>query len=379
MANLEYRNLIQFVKEGNKEAGKQQKTDNYTGEGLTGEDAKLFYQSVVESGSCETDSKNSHRKRRTKSKVNAKEIKALQQKDTSLKYLRLDAKETVIHDNDASDQRRDKRGSAVHIGESSTDQCLQQFGNELLKCAEEGNLNEINRLTKNGVNINHSDAYGWTALMCAGVAGHMGVVEYLLNCGADRNLLNNQGKSALQLAKDIGAAQVSDLMENFSKEHRKKKVSRNKTEQVYCDICKSEYSKSSEDDKSHLSSTVHLFNLKLKPKPDPYMITETNIGYKMMRQAGWDGEKGLGPEGQGHRYPIRTTLKRDRSCLGSYDSKVKAKITHYGPHDEGAVDSYQKNPLRVMSAKTISRKEQTRREKKAKEWERNLRFEMNMD
>jgi hypothetical protein len=36
----------------------------------------------------------------------------------------------------------------------------------------------------------------------------------------------------------------------------------------------------------------------------------------MMLRSGWDGRKGLGPEGQGQRYPVKTILKKDRKCLG---------------------------------------------------------------
>ena len=156
--------------------------------------------------------------------------------------------------------------------------------------------------------------------------------------------------------------------------HNKKR-----SEKIFCEICKCEFIRSSPEDRTHYSSTVHLFNLKLEPKSDPFMISEANVGYQMMRQSGWDGERGLGPEGQGQKYPVRTTLKTDRSCLGSTERKSKAKVTHYGPNDPNAVNSYQRISQRVMSVRTVSRRERQRKEKKAKEWEKNLRWEMNMD
>lgn len=36
-----------------------------------------------------------------------------------------------------------------------------------------------------GMDINVSDQYGWTALMCASYAGHLHIVKYLLSMGVD--------------------------------------------------------------------------------------------------------------------------------------------------------------------------------------------------
>ena len=257
-----------------------------------------------------------------------------------------------------------------------------RLGNEFLKQAQQGNLNEMKKLHEQGVNINHSDGYGWTALMCAGIAGQEDVVDFLLKHGADKCLVNKQGKTAAKLAEGADKMGVVQLIENFGKKQKKRRTEKHNkklSEKIFCEICKCEFVKTSPSDRSHFSSTIHLFNLKLEPKPDPFMISEANVGYKMMRQSGWDGERGLGPEGQGHKYPVRTTLKTDRSCLGSTERKSKAKVTHYGPNDPNAVNSYQRISPRVESVRTVSRRERQRKEKKAREWEKNLRFEMNMD
>jgi hypothetical protein len=48
----------------------------------------------------------------------------------------------------------------------------------------------------------------------------------------------------------------------------------------------------------------------------------------MMLRSGWDGRKGLGPEGHGQRYPVKTILKKDRKCLGSLKEE-KPKIMYH--------------------------------------------------
>ena len=386
MADPDYRNLITFVRAGKESVEKSSKTEISVESSLTGDDAKSFYESVIKNEGYEVNNQKSPRNRKIQEsstnsvRQSVVRCESLGKKDSLSTSKKLNSKETIYIDQCPKIKENKEASSCYRTLRSSDTHKLQQsYGNELLKFAEHGNMNELLKLIKRGTDINYADAYGWTALMCSSMAGHADVIEYLLKHGADRNIVNNQGKTALDLAKDVGAMQVIDLFEQSDRRLMKKKSDKKKTRRVYCEICKYEYTESDDKYKSHLSSTVHLFNMKLKPKPDPFLISETNVGYKMMRKSGWDGEKGLGPEGKGHRYPIRTTLKRDRSCLGSEESKSKAKITHYGPNDTKAVKSYQKNPQRIISAKTVSKREHLRKERRAKAWERNLRCEMNMD
>lgn len=382
MSNLEYKNLIQFVKAGKEE--KAEKKENTVETNHNGENVKAFYENLIrsDSGEIDTGTKTARSNRNTCVPYD----KPFE--DASPKRRKLDSKKTSVEYVPYTSKGKIRvKETATKEGQNcdTENKFIIRLGNEFLRYAEQGNLSEIKKLAEQ-VDLNHTDSYGWTPLMCACVAGHVDTIEYLLKCGADKEVRNNQGKTALQLAEDMGATLVVDLIKNLysrhKKERRKERFDKNDktiSEKAYCEICNSEYVKTSEKDKTHFSSTVHLFNLKLKPKPDPFMISETNVGYKLMRQSGWDGEKGLGPEGQGHKYPIKTTLKTDRSCLGSTHHKDKSKITHYGPNDPGAVKAYQKKSQRVMSARTVSRRERLRKERKAKVWERNLRMEMNMD
>ena len=361
MADPEYQSLISFVPAGKEPREETFVTDRAFKSSLTGEDAKSFYESLIENKPTGVNKVNSTRNRKV-------QPSRLIHQDTASECRKHRPPERHV-------ERSRKLKSENEKSKSESDKLLLRNGNELLKCAEHGNLMELQRGIKEGIDINYIDAFGWTALMCASVARHADIVEELLKHGANRNLMNNQGKTALQLANDIGAIEIVHLIKQQREKEKKKRNRKKKVETMYCETCKQDYT----EYKSHLSSTVHLFNMKFEPKPDPFLIPESNVGYKMMRLSGWDGEKGLGPEGQGLKYPVRTTLKRDRSCLGSEESKSKARITHYGPNDMAAVKSYRKNPQRLISARTISKRERLKKEKKAKEWERKLRFEMNMD
>jgi hypothetical protein len=71
---------------------------------------------------------------------------------------------------------------------------------ELISAASKGNTREVERLLKLGANPNTKN-YGYTSLMWASYYDHLEVVKTLLNAGADRNLENPLGQTALDLAK----------------------------------------------------------------------------------------------------------------------------------------------------------------------------------
>ena len=82
----------------------------------------------------------------------------------------------------------------------------------------------------------------------------------------------------------------------------------------------------------------------------------------------------------GRKFPVKTVLKRDRLGLGSKGSD-QARVTHFGPNDCSAVkrkkvnskDKQKSNPRR------ISRRERLSKEKREKNWERNMRIYMNSE
>ena len=68
-----------------------------------------------------------------------------------------------------------------------------------------------------------------------------------------------------------------------------------------------------------------------------FVIPEANRGFQMMLSSGWDRKRGLGPSGSGKLFPVKTTLKRDRTGLGHESVKAASKVTHFDANDVSSV------------------------------------------
>lgn len=249
---------------------------------------------------------------------------------------------------------------------------------DFLKAAQNGDIRVVKKCIKSGIEINCVDSYGWTALMCASHSGNEQVVSYLLKKGINRHILDRQRRDAVCIARKAGHTNLADFIYTFDGSRVKcgrQDKQQTETVEYFCDVCKKNVSQA--EGENHETSTVHLFNRKLKPKPDSFLIPPGNRGYQLMLKSGWDGEKGLGSRGQGQRYPVKTVLKRDRQCLGGEMEKAtrkQAKVTHFGPFDQNAIE---KQRERKPKMSTLSKRDKRKQEKKSQVWERNLREEMN--
>lgn len=255
----------------------------------------------------------------------------------------------------------------------------QSHGHQLLKCSQHGDLKGVKRLLEKGnCDVNFRDGYYWTALMCAAFAGKKDVVSYLLKRGAAWvGVCETKGKDALILAQEAGHQDIVQLLQDSLRDHPEDFTPRvHPPERKYCDVCKTHYQEDSIE--THERSTVHLFNKKKKLPPTYYVIPEHNIGYKMMLKEGWDSEAGLGPYGAGRKFPVQTVLKRDQKGLG-FQSNEKPKVTHFAANDTLAVARPAITYKRTERVATVSKKEERRKEAKAKAWERDLRTYMNID
>lgn len=400
---MDHKDLIRFVPAGSDNTKEEKQTRGVSNESLTGEEAKAFYEDIVggvteplkrgclchenHSTGVVPTRKDTHGNKSKVRKaceevkckfpselvtattfkscttsVNSLEIINIKQEPVESEYI-LNTDDSVALNKKTEKDQNDEEYHRIH--------------NKLLSFAQNGDLQNLKKLyqCEKEIDINFQDSFGWTALMCAAVSKQFDVIKFLLSKGANKYILNSKGQTVLELCEKVGTIDSKIVINTFNR-GLKERIHEKKHQKFVCDVCKREFVECSPEE--HKSSTVHLFNLRLKPKSDKYVIPETNRGFQLMKKSGWDGETGLGPSGEGSKYPVKTCLKRDRKCLGS-SVDIKAKITHFGPKDVEAVKSFHKQPGRVMSAKTISKRERKKREQRNKQWERNLRTYMNID
>ena len=328
---------------------------------LSGQDVKDFYQNLVETEASATESEAG-------TSVCKKKIKTKQDP----------AEKAIPTFSEVCGQKRKMvtpNLKSQTAGSSGT--VSSRTLNALLKAAQEGNATTVSTLLRQGVPLDSVDLYGWTALMCAVRAENVDMVKYLLRLGADACARNNQGQSVWDVAEKCKDPQILSVLgipdrEDACEEKRKK----TDQETFYCEVCKANVSDTSR--MKHMTSTVHLFNRQGKPKGTIYSIPENNRGFQMMLRSGWNKEKGLGSEGQGQKFPIKTLLKRDRQGLGKGNA-VKARVTHFGPNDEGAVKTAKPSAVRVMKASTQKKKNRIKELNKERRKERNFRMQFSME
>ncbi|CAG7818470.1 unnamed protein product [Allacma fusca] len=249
---------------------------------------------------------------------------------------------------------------------------------QLQKLAEGNKLAELKSvLSVHSVDLNRTDEYGWTLLMVAACAGSTDIVTLLLKSGADRGVKNKKGLTAYALAEKNNFKQVCDIIINWkgkiklescvSEEEQGQKVI---SSAGYCESCRVEYSCF----RKHSRSIAHLISTSDNTTTRThYGIPETNKGFQLLLKNGWNRERGLGPEGEGQKFPVKTILKRDRIGLGSEEGeKAKARVTHFGPGDRAAVKREVKTGERLERKRTVEKKAEVKR--KSKEIRKEINF-----
>lgn len=196
-----------------------------------------------------------------------------------------------------------------------------------------------------GNDLNTLDQYGWSGLMMASCEGSKKVTEFLLNCQVDTTIADSKGFTALTLAKRKNNEEIINLIEaklnhnqlpyrNESNDDVKMCEINSEIKPFYCKQCQRSFG--SITPKKHSTSTLHLFNERNRYQySQRYGIPDSNVGFQMMIKQGWDREVGLGPRQEGKLFPIKTTLRKSRSGLGT--KQEPARITHFVAHDRDAV------------------------------------------
>ena len=141
----------------------------------------------------------------------------------------------------------------------------------------------------------------------------------------------------------------------------------------YCDLCKKYFSAKAE---VHKASVGHQLNLGPSEVGTIYGISEANRGFQMMLGKGWNKEKGLGADGQGKKFPVKTVLKRDRRGVGAEGANV-ARVTHFDAFDSKAIEKPKKDPSqRLEREATLSKRKQAELKRKSARKEVRLRREL---
>ncbi len=86
----------------------------------------------------------------------------------------------------------------------------------LMFAVEKGHAEVVTLLLNAGADIHHQDEKGITALMVAAEKGCVAIIKLLLDAGADINLQNSWGGSALILATDFGHVDTIKLLQTYA-------------------------------------------------------------------------------------------------------------------------------------------------------------------
>ena len=80
----------------------------------------------------------------------------------------------------------------------------------LKTAAENGSLEQVERLVKAGIALDYGDTFGRTALWCAASRGHKSITRLLLANGSCTNIPNCEGKAPIEIAARKGYRDVVD-------------------------------------------------------------------------------------------------------------------------------------------------------------------------
>ncbi|XP_026673798.1 G patch domain and ankyrin repeat-containing protein 1 homolog isoform X2 [Ceratina calcarata] len=317
----------------------------------------------------------------------------IKRKDHCLSFQGDEARESyeeIVHDTEDVISQHDQkhRKARTNINHSTISKSVstersksEQFSkgnvtvNAILKAVEQKDLMFLSRYVTQE-NVDSTDDFGWTPLMSAAYCGHLDVIEFLLNLGANRRAREKSGLTAAQLAlkknylnivallkkrtehttnrstlpeADANTSQPNsdyslqikpefvEPLKDFNDTSRKidsVKKHYDENSGFYCKICKVNFYQTTW--KKHETSTLHVFNSKPKLTNTMYGISKQNKGYQMLLNHGWDEQNGLGPSGKGLKYPIKTCLKSDRKGLGQINEK-EYRVTHFKPGDVSAI------------------------------------------
>lgn len=90
-------------------------------------------------------------------------------------------------------------------------------GVSVIPASERGHVDYVRRVVTTGIDVNHVNNLGWTALLEAVILGdggqrHTDIVQILLNAGADASLADADGVTALEHAESRGFTDMVEIL-----------------------------------------------------------------------------------------------------------------------------------------------------------------------
>ena len=90
-------------------------------------------------------------------------------------------------------------------------------GVSVIPASERGHVAYVRRVVETGIDVNHVNNLGWTALLEAVILGdggraHQEIVRILLDAGADPSIADGDGVTALQHAEQRGYREVVRIL-----------------------------------------------------------------------------------------------------------------------------------------------------------------------
>jgi ankyrin repeat protein len=102
----------------------------------------------------------------------------------------------------------------------------------LLELVEKNNIKEIKKFIEEGGDLNIQDKWGDTALLCAIYKRHLDIAVLLLDNGADKDLKNHNGKTALDYAEKYNYTEIIELLTMSLENRLKEKELRKKEKEL---------------------------------------------------------------------------------------------------------------------------------------------------
>jgi Ankyrin repeats (3 copies) len=85
-------------------------------------------------------------------------------------------------------------------------------GGNLVQAARKGDIDGMEKLLRQGANVNAADAQGMTPLLFAAANGHTRAVKFLLGKGADIKTQDGRGYTALMLVAGSGNVELAQVL-----------------------------------------------------------------------------------------------------------------------------------------------------------------------